>query len=96
MWTATLVNTPLSFKLNALGGANFKLGFIELYFGYSLSVNETEFYDLPEFKDKSEVPEVGHSIVETHNGPNTMRIDFLLFLKGERTTVSIELNLRSG
>ena len=59
-------------------------------------MDETAFDDLPEFEDKGEVPEVGHSIIETHNGPNTMRIDFLLFLKGERTTVSIEHNLRSG
>ena len=39
---------------------------------------------------------MGHSIIEEHNGSNTVRIDFNLFLKGRRTTVSLELNVRSG
>ena len=40
--------------------------------------------------------DVGHSIIETHNGPNTVRIDFLAFIKGQKTPVSLEHNLRSG
>ena len=62
----------------------------------TLSVDETTFDDLPEFKDKVDVPEVGHSNMDTHNGQITVRIDFLLFLKGRRTPISIEHNLRSS
>ena len=43
-----------------------------------------------------QVPDVGHSIIETHNGANTQRVDFRVFLKGRRTPVSIEHNMRSG
>ena len=42
------------------------------------------------------MPNIGHSIIETHNGANTQRVDFRVFLKGRRNTVSIENNLRSG
>ena len=75
----------MTFNVDALGGATFTLGFERGK--YTLSVNETPFDDLPEFKDRGEVPEVGHSTVDTYNSPNTVRIDFLLFLKGRRTTV---------
>ena len=42
------------------------------------------------------MPEVGHSIAERHNGQKIHRVDFLVFLKGHRTPVSIEHDLRNG
>ena len=42
------------------------------------------------------MPEVGHSIIERHNGSNTIRVDYRVFLKGRRNTISLEHNLRSG
>ena len=93
----SLRKTTVTFKVDALKGVTFTLGFEGKFRGkYTLLLDETSFNDLPEFKDKGELPEVGHSIIETHNGPNTMRVDFLLFLKGQRSPVSIEHNLRSG
>ena len=89
----------MKFTVNALGGATFKLGFYGSKFtvgNYTLYVNDTSFTFLPEFKEKAEVPEVGHSIDERHNGPAIHRVDFLVFLNGHRTPVSIEHNLRSG
>ena len=65
-----LIQTPVTFKVDALGGATLALGFKGDYDGkYTLSINETAFDDLPEFKEKIEMPEVGHSIAERHNGP---------------------------
>ena len=42
------------------------------------------------------MPDIGRSIVEEHQGANTTRIDFNPFLKGRRTPVSVEHNMRSG
>ena len=42
------------------------------------------------------MPEVAHSNVEEHFGGNIERIDFNPFLKGRRTPVSVEFNMRSG
>ena len=91
-----IYETGVTFKVEALGGATFTLGFDEDTYKNTLSVDDTPFDDLPEYKDKGDVLDVGHSTIDTHNGPNTVRIDFLLFLEGRRNTVSIEHNLRSG
>ena len=61
-----------------------------------LHIDGVAFDDLPEFKEVGEVPEVGSSIIETHEGANTHRVDLLVFIKGRRNPVSIEHNLRSG
>ena len=50
---------------------------------------------MPEFKERAEVPEVGHSSAVRHNGTSIHRVDFPAFLNGHRTPVSIEHNLRS-
>ena len=50
----TLIETPVTFKVDVLGGATFTLGYEgdPKYDGkYTLSVDETAFDDLPEFKD---------------------------------------------
>lgn len=63
---------------------------------YTLYVDGVAFDALPEVTDKGAVPEVGHSEAEETNGANTVRFDFLVFLKGKRAPVSIEFNFRSG
>ena len=45
----SLEHTPVTFEVDALGGATFILGHS---LGYTLSVNETSFNDLPKFKEK--------------------------------------------
>ena len=40
--------------------------------------------------------DVGHSDVEELNGANTRRIDFLVFLKGKRTPVSVQHEKRAN
>ena len=80
--------------MDALRGATVTLGFSDVK--YALLVNETSFDNLPEFKEKVELPEVAHSITETHNGPSIHRVDFRVLLRGRRTPVSIQHNLRSG
>ena len=96
----TLSENPVTFTVDALGGATFTLGWegskIDGTGKRTLLVDETSFDDLPEFKEKIEVPEVGHSSAERHIGPSIHRVDFLVFLNGNRTPVSIEHNLRSG
>ena len=87
---ATLKKTPVSFKVDALGGATFTLGFDEKAFKYTLSVDETPFDDLPEFKEKVQAPEVGHSVPDRYIGSTIHRKDFPVFLKGRKNPVSIE------
>ena len=90
----TLYKTPVTFKVDALGGATFKLGSNGV--NYTISVDETPFNDLPEFKEEIQAPEVGHSVPDCYNGATIHRKDFPVFLKGRRNPVSIEQNLRSG
>ena len=54
------------------------------------------FSDLPEFVEVTQLPDVGHSVSNEHFGANTMRYDWLVFLSGRRTPISLEFNLRSG
>ena len=86
----------MTFKVDALGGATFTLGFDYKTDNYTLSVDEIAFDDLPEIKEEIDAPEVGHSIDERFMGPSIHRVDFLVFLKGYRTPISIEHDLRSG
>ena len=53
MYYKTLSETPVTFTVEALGGATFTLGFDddEDKYKYTLTVDETAFDDLPEFKD---------------------------------------------
>ena len=44
----------------------------------------------------SDVPEVGHSVIDEHFGANTQRFDWLAFINGRRVPVSIEYNMRSS
>ena len=92
----TLREKPVTFTVDALGGATFILSYDRPTGKYTLSVDETSFDNLPEFKEKAEVPDVGQSSAERHIGPSIHRVDFLVFLNGHRTPVSIEQNLRSG
>ena len=89
----SLTDEPVSFKIDAFN-ATFKLGYNNRK--YTLSVNGTPFDELPYFVDVQEVPEVGHSTVENHDGVNAKRIDYLVFLKGRRNPVSLEHNKRCG
>ena len=84
----TLKKTPVSFTVDALGGATFTLGCKGD--NYTLSVDETPFDDLPEFKEKIEAPEVGHSVPDRYIGSTIHRKDFPVFLKGRKNPVSIE------
>ena len=78
-------------------GVDCTIGHVEYPFGpYTVKLNEVDFDDLPEFIEKTEVPDIGHSVIKEHQGANTKRIDFLVFLKGRNTPVSIEFNMRSG
>ena len=52
--------------------------------------------DLTEFKEDIQMVDVGHSDVGKFNGANTRRIDFLVFLKGKRTPVSIQHEKRAN
>ena len=63
---------------------------------YVVTVNDVLFSALPEFKEEVKVPDVGHSIVEEFEGAHTHRIDFLIFLKGRRTPVSVQHDMRAG
>ena len=63
---------------------------------YILTIDGTDFRNLPECKDVAEVPEIGHSVIDEHQGAYTRRIDWPVFLKGRRTPVSVEHNMRSG
>ena len=56
---------------------------------YKVKLNDVHFLDLPEFKEEVQVPAVGHSVIEEFNGAHTKRIDFLVFLEGRRTLVSV-------
>ena len=42
------------------------------------------------------MPDVAHSVTHEHFGGNSTRYDWLVFLKGRHTPVSIEHNMRSG
>ena len=42
------------------------------------------------------IPDVAHSVTHEHFGGNTQRFDWLVFLSGRHTPVSIEHNMRSG
>ena len=63
---------------------------------YVVTVNDVLFSALPEFKEEVKVPDVGHSVVEEFEGAHTHRIDFLIFLKGRSTPVSVQHNIRAG
>ena len=63
---------------------------------YWLTINETEFSELPRFEEEIEVPEIAHSTIVEHFGNNVQRIDFNLFLKGLLQPISVEHNMRSG
>ena len=95
MYHNTLSETPVTFKVDVLGGATFTLGYDRDTRKYTLSVDETAFDDLPEFKEKIEAPEVGHSVAERHIGPAIHRKDFPVFLAGRKNPISIEHNLRN-
>ena len=55
-----------------------------------------KFSELPEFIEVTEVPKVGHSVTSEYFGASTQRFDWLAFINGRRTPVSIEFNMRSG
>ena len=84
----------MTFYIDELG-VNCTLGFFP-YERYTITLDDTEFDELPEFVERTEVPDIGHSVIGEHQGANTKRIDFHVFLKGRRTPVSIENNMRSG
>ena len=91
-----LVDSPVTFTLNELD-TTFELSYTGGIDGqYILTVGETPFIDLPEFKEKVQVVDVGHSIKEEFDGTYTQRIDFLVFLKGKRTPVSVQHEKRAG
>ena len=59
---------------------------------YVLLVGETMFEELPKSKEIVEAPEIAHSMkdAEKHSSPHVDRLDWLVFLKGKPTPVSIE------
>ena len=63
---------------------------------YVLRLDDKKFIELPEFGEESIIPDVAHSVTQEHYGENTQRFDWLVFLKGQHTPVSIEHNMRSG
>ena len=61
-----------------------------------MTLDDTNFYELDWFVEVTKVPDVGHSVTSEHFGANTLRFDWLVFLNGRHTPVSLEHNLRSG